>query len=77
VTLAAGGDRGKSPGVLFSRSSIRRHRGDGGAEERRGKHDRKSGIHECTANAVFLKRTAAALVPRPGQVGAELHYARA
>ena len=51
------GDRGKSPGVLFSRSGIRRHRGDGGAEERRGKHDWKRGVHECAANAVFPKRT--------------------
>lgn len=46
--------RGDRPG-LFSRSSIRRHRGDGGAEERRGKHDRKSGVHECTANAGVAK----------------------
>jgi hypothetical protein len=43
------GDRGKSPGLLFSRSSIRRHRGDGGAEERHDKHDWKRGIHEYAA----------------------------
>src|SRR6266576_3465460 len=43
------GHRGKSPGISFSRSSIRRHRGDGGAEERRGKHDWKRGVHGCAA----------------------------
>jgi hypothetical protein len=46
-------DRGKSRGVLFSRSSIRRHRADGGAEERRGKRDWKRGIHDCASNAGF------------------------
>jgi hypothetical protein len=46
------GDRG----LLFSRSSIRMHRRDGSAEERRGKHDGKRGIHECAANAVLLER---------------------
>src|SRR6266508_5579681 len=66
-------DRGKSPGVLFSRSSIRRHRGDGGAEERRGKHDWKRGVHECAANVVLLKRTGRSVgsAAQPGRSSAE------
>src|SRR5438876_3771234 len=63
------GHRGKSPGISFSRSSIRRHRGDGGAEERRGKHDWKRGVHGCAANAVFLKRVGRSVgsEARPGR----------
>src|SRR6266403_943948 len=67
------GHRGTCPGVLFSRSSVRRHRGDGGAEERRDKHDWKRGVHECAANAVFPKRTDRSVgsEARPGRSGAE------
>ena len=63
----------RGPGVLFSRSSVRRHRGDGGAEERRDKHDWKRGVHECAANAVFPKRTDRSVgsEARPGRSGAE------
>jgi DNA invertase Pin-like site-specific DNA recombinase len=67
------GDCGKGPGVLFSRSSIGRHRGDGGAEKRRGKHDWKRGVHECAANVVLLKRTGRSVgsAARPGRSGTE------
>ena len=43
----------KSPSLLSSGCSIRRRRGDGGAQERRHKHDRKNGFHDCAANAVL------------------------
>ena len=70
---SCGGHRGKRPGVLFSRTSVRRHRGDDGAQERRGKHDWKRGVHGCAANSVFPKRTDRSVgsEARPGRSGAE------
>ena len=59
-----GGD--KSPDFLSSGCSIRRRRGDGGAQKRCDKHDRKNGFHDVLPmRAVLDNALAAPLVPRP------------